>query len=425
MATIKGTGSIIQKRRGVFEVQLSCGKDPTTGRYRRISRTIHGTKRDAAKALDKLRTELEGGLSIDSQTITFRQWSKEFMASRRESGRVGASTLANDQNMLDLICSILGDVPLCKLDARMVKNLFPEIRKRREAQGYHCSNSTLHHYHALLKTCLKAAVNLDLLMRNPVDKVEAPRRDTVARRALDANEAGRLLHCIDVSEQAALEALADKESRQRPSDVQDRDFLRGIRDVSYVLLVRLALATGARQGELMAATWRELDFASSRFTIAQAMGNGGEIKQPKTQSGIRSIYVDQSTMMHLAAWKQLQAELLATIEVTQDDSTPCFCSSVGDFLDKSGFQKWWRAWRTKNGFETLKLHELRHTMATQLLGAGIDVKTVRARLGHANASLTLNTYSHALPARDEAAANVIASLYSAHSEPVLIEAQIA
>lgn len=418
-------GSIIEKRRGVFEIQISAGRDPITGKYKRISRTVHGTKADAKKARDQIKRELEDGLSIDSQKITLHQWAIEFMESRRESGRVGASTLKNDQNMLDLICSILGDIPLSKIDARTVKNLFPEIRKRREAQGYRCSNSTLNHYYILFKSCLKEAVNLDLMLRNPCDKVKAPRRDTVTRRALDAEDASKLLHRIDMYEHAALESLIDKESRQLPVNVQDRDFLRGMRDVSYILLVRLALATGARQGELIAATWRELDFASSRFTIMQAMSNSNEVKQPKTQSGIRSIYVDQNTMLHLAAWKQLQARLLATIDVEQTDNTPCFCSSVGTYLDKSGFQKWWGRWRKDNGFETLKLHELRHTMATQLLANGVDLKTVQARLGHANASLTLNTYSHALPACDEAAANLIASLYSAPNEPILIEAEIA
>lgn len=425
MPKIKGNGVIIQKGRNHYEIQLSCGRDPITGRYRRISRTIHGTRKEAGRKLDEIRRELEGGLSIDSQSITLRQWVSEFMESRKESGRVGASTLKNDSNMLDLICSILGDVPLSKLDARMVKNLFPEIRKRREEQGYNCSNSTLNHYFILFKSCLKEAVNLDLMLRNPCDKVKAPRRDTVTRNALDAEDASRLLRCIDMSEQAALNALMDKETRQLPENIQDRDFLRGIRDVSHILLVRLALATGARQGELMAATWRELDFTSSRFAIMQAMGNTGEIKQPKTQSGIRSIFVDANTMAHLVAWKQLQAELLATIDIEQDDDTPCFCSSVGAHLDKSGFQRWWRTWRKQNGFDGLKLHELRHTMATQLLANGVDLKTVQSRLGHANASLTLNTYAHAIPARDEAAANLIASLYSAPNEPLLLDAEVA
>lgn len=417
-------GSIIEKRRGVFEVQISAGRDPLTGKYRRISRTVHGTKSDAKRLRDQLKRELDGGLHIESQKITLKQWVDEFMASRRESGRVGSSTLKNDENMLNLICSILGDIKLSEIDSRMAKNLFPEIRKQRETQGYNCSNSTLNHYYILLKTCLKEAVNLDLILRNPLDRVRAPKRDTVTRHALDEKDASKLLSCIDEYERVALKALIDKESRQLPANIQDREFLRGMRDVSHILLVRLALATGARQGELIAATWRELDFTSSRFTIMQAMNNDGEIKEPKTQSGIRTIHVDKITMAHLAAWKQLQAELLTTIDVTQNDDTPCFCTSTGGYLDKSALQKWWRKWRAEIGFETLKLHELRHTVATLLLANGTDVKTVQARLGHANASLTLNTYSHALPACDEAAANLIASIYSAQNEPITVEAEI-
>ena len=76
------------------------------------------------------------------------------------------------------------------------------------------------------------------------------------------------------------------------------------------------------------------------------------------------------------------------------------------------FQHWWLKWRTENGFPNLKFHELRHTQATQLLANGIDVKTVADRLGHANASITLSWYAHAIPEKDHEAAEVIGSLFA-------------
>ena len=64
----------------------------------------------------------------------------------------------------------------------------------------------------------------------------------------------------------------------------------------------------------------------------------------------------------------------------------------------------------KAGLHGVRLHDLRHYVATQLLAAGVDVRTVAGRLGHRNASTTLNVYSHFLQQADEQAANVLARL---------------
>lgn len=67
--------------------------------------------------------------------------------------------------------------------------------------------------------------------------------------------------------------------------------------------------------------------------------------------------------------------------------------------------------RKDNDFASLKFHELRHTQATQLLANGVDVKTVQTRLGHANASITLNWYAHSVPENDRRAAQIIGDLF--------------
>ena len=69
----------------------------------------------------------------------------------------------------------------------------------------------------------------------------------------------------------------------------------------------------------------------------------------------------------------------------------------------------------------MKYHELRHTQATQLLANGVDVKTVQSRLGHSDASLTLNQYAHAIPDNDEKAAQLVGELFARrqNSTPII------
>lgn len=65
------------------------------------------------------------------------------------------------------------------------------------------------------------------------------------------------------------------------------------------------------------------------------------------------------------------------------------CSDTGELCRIDNFEHWWSKRLTEHGFDGLKFHELRHTQATMLLGAGVDVKTVQTRLGHASRSITL------------------------------------
>ena len=99
-----------------------------------------------------------------------------------------------------------------------------------------------------------------------------------------------------------------------------------------------------------------------------------------------------------------------------DTTTPACCSDTGDYMNANNFSHWWRTFANASGFTGLKFHELRHTQASQLAASGMDVKTVRHRLGHSSATLTMNLYAHALPENDDKAADPIGSLLSSKPE---------
>ena len=199
--------------------------------------------------------------------------------------------------------------------------------------------------------------------------------------------------------------------------------------------MRLLLATGCRRGEILGLSWSAIDFESSQIYIRQSLNNQCEIKETKTAAGVRALYVDRETITHLQAWKAFQAKALHLVmaedsegkkhSVEQTDETPVCCSDVGGWLDPTNVNRWWggnksrgiEGYRDTIGFPNLKLHELRHTSATLLLGNGVDVKTVQHRLGHASSSLTLDQYAHAIPANDRTAADLIGSIYNAPAEP--------
>lgn len=413
----KGDGGLIERSRGVWEVQLSLGNDPITGKRRRVYRTVRGTKADARKVRDQLRREHESGLKVDSDRVTFSQFAETWTESRKISGSANEKTIMADKRKLDYMAQFVGDAPLKDIDAQTVEALYTAVRDAKHKEGRSFGGASMRKLHVLLKGMFKKAVDYDLILRNPCDRVTAPKAEEPERRALTALEASRLLGCIDGAEKAAYGDMEAKEQRQTErGNLFDRSYLRGLNTISCTLAVRIGLATGMRLGEVMGLAWEGVNLEAREIRVYQSLTPKGELKEPKSKAGRRSIAIDGETAARLAVWKRQQAVHLLKLRIKQDGAMPVCCSERGTFLDLSNFSHWWKNFREANGFEGLKFHELRHTQATQLLANGVDVKTVQTRLGHSNASLTLNWYAHALPENDRKAAALVGELFAPKEE---------
>lgn len=401
----KGDGSITARGRGTWRVRVSAGFDPATGKRRYMTRTVHGTKADARRARDQMRSDVEGGLKLDAQRVTLSEFIPVWADAKRTSGKISEENLKAEIAALRRAEAVIGGVPMRKVTAPMVERVYSL------ALSEGLSKSTVKKLHIYLKSVFRKACDYGYALRNPCDKVEAPRPDEPDRRSLSADEAARLLSCIDRAEEGAYRELADKEGRQLSrGKAFGREYVRGVAPVSCVMVARIGLATGARLSEVLALDWGCVDLEEGRVRICRNLKRDGTTKEPKTAAGTRTASIDGKTVGHLTRWKARQAVELAKFGVRQTPETPVCCSSTGGYLNSSNFGKWWRAFRKGNGFEGLRFHELRHTQATLLLGNGVDVKTVQTRLGHADASITLNWYAHAMPGNDEQAANLLAAV---------------
>lgn len=413
----KGDGSITQRGKGVWEVAVSFGKDPITGKYRRVTKTVHGTKRDAAKVRDQIRREQESGLTAEGAQTLFAPFAEDWHKARVSAGNHSKATLKRERSIITTLNGYIGSVRLRDITPQMVEKLYQAIYDDKVEQRGSFSGTTLHMYHEKLRQILAKAERYNIIARNPCDRAEAPKRDDSERRSLSAEDATRMLECANRAEEEAYEAFESKEARQDGWKVSDgRTRVSGLSEVSYAIGVRIALATGMRRGEVFGLTWGCVDLAGGSVHVAQSLTAFGDTKKPKTKAGVRTIAIDGETASRLGRWKERQKKALGRLSIAQSDSTPVCCSCTGGFVELHAFVRWWQKFRAKNGFENVKFHELRHTQATQLLGNGVDVKTVQTRMGHASASLTLDWYAHALPENDQKAARIIGVLFSDKTE---------
>ena len=403
-----GDGSITQIERNRFKVRVDFGKDPITGKRVIVSRNVRGTKADARKVRDQIRKEHDNGIKADASKTTLSEFIEIWAIAKRSSGVAAPETVEGDLVRLGHVERYIGSTPITKIDAQMIERVYAAIREERQLSG-----TTMNRIHTLLKSVLRKAVDYDLILRNPCDRVTAPKKDDPDRKALSASECARLCSCLNRAEREYRQQMAEKEERMaKLPKTQNRITIRGLGKMGCIQAARIALATGMRRGELAGLTWGCVNFEAGTIAVVQSRTKYGTNKEPKTKAGIRTVHVDDATLEHLREWKWEQAATLMTIGIEQGMNTPVCCNDKGGYIDLFNIDRFWRTFRSENGFEGLKLHELRHTQATQLMAQGVDVKTVQTRLGHAKASTTLDFYSHPVDENDERAANLVGTLLS-------------
>lgn len=398
-------------------------------KQRKVQRVVHGTLADARAVVKQLTEEYEN-IEPASAKNSFKSLVNAWVTSMRNANTCSPNKLKDYETRLGYVADQLGDKPVIEVKRQDVEDALAAIRAERNV-----SQCTLRNIFALTKRVFEYGIKSDWLVRNPCASMDAPRvTGTVERRSLTSDECAELRKCLDRDEAQAYVDFQEKECRQEGHhNLEGRSKLNGLSTISGLIAVRIMLATGCRRGESLALTWADVDLDNATITIRRSLNSAMVLKEPKTAKGVRSLAVDGATIDHLRKWKDFQAKALKLIDVDlesgetasmQTEDTPICCNGAGKWLNPRNLERWWGTtqeigYRHSIGFDDLRLHELRHTQATQLIGAGVDFKTVQTRLGHADVSLTINTYTHAIPANDREAANLIASITGASSAPAV------
>lgn len=172
----------------------------------------------------------------------------------------------------------------------------------------------------------------------------------------------------------------------------------------------VAVSTGLRQGELLALRWGDVDLAGGalavRATLQRTKEEGYVLRAPKTKQSQRRIILGTVATAALRAHRARQAEERLALGEAWDASLDLvFPNTLGRPMDGTNLLHYhFYPLLKRSGLPRIRFHDLRHTAATLLLGRGVNPKIVSEMLGHASISITLDVYSHVLPAMQAQAA---------------------
>jgi integrase len=276
----------------------------------------------------------------------------------------------------------LGGIALQRLNAAQLNSFYADLLTagRRDGKGG-LSPRTVRYVHTILRKALADAVRWNVLVRNPADAATPPSPRTPEMHVWSAREARQFL------------------------EITSGDGLRA--------LWLLALTTGMRRGELLGLKWGDVNLDSARIAVQRSLSvlKGVAVEsEPKTRRGRRSISLDTSTVAALREHRRKQAREKLLVGAGYIDGDFVFAAALGPPLHPDSITNKFQRLTSNTGLPRIRFHDLRHTHATLALAAGIHPKIISERLGHASISVTLDTYSHAVPALEEQAAEDVARL---------------
>lgn len=371
----------IRYRNGAYEVVVHVGRDPVTGKERRVSKSVRIPRRkrtpdEVTQAYAQLVAEVAAG-QHGSPSVTVGDLLDRWLAHVRSD--LSPTTLHSYQRKVELyLRPALGNVRLAKLTTARVDGLYRSLRATGGEAGTGVSAQTIRHVHTILRRALHQAERWGWVARNVAEVAEPPtvRRDPVA--AADVAQLGKLL----------------KHAEAKSTDLGD--------------LVALAIATGARRGELCGLRWSDLDVDA--VTIRRSIIDVGHklaVKAPKSgRARLVPIGPRIVARLHARHARMVKAALACGHALSHD----AYILSDGvDGLEplhpNLASHRFGRL--AKDAKIPVRFHDLRHAAVTLALAGGAAVNDVAAHVGHSSAKTTLDVYGHAMPAGQRVVADIL------------------
>jgi integrase len=371
-------GSIRQRGRNSWQIRVYAGTDPDTGQRRQLTRTVRGSRTQAQRELRALAAFANVGPSVGARTTLGELLDRWFAAN--EAGWA-TTTVRSTWSIIDRqLRPKLGHIPVRELTTVMIDEFYASLRVDGAVEGGPLSPGSVQRIHGVLHRALAQAMRWEWIWSNPAASASPPRMEPAEMRPPTPEEVGRLLEHVKVH-----------------------------RPLLHLFLI-LAATTGARRGQLLALKWADVDFEHSSLSFQRAWVEGphGPVLAPTKTRRSHRVALDPYTQQLLEEqWDRISAGAIGDLEAAFVFSHEAF-----------GERPWNPNWVTKQfirqrraaGIDHFRLHDLRHFMATQMLGSGVAVPVVSARLAHARASTTLNVYAHAIPGADFEAARLISDI---------------
>lgn len=373
------------------------------GGERKQKRITGKTEKALKRNIAKFEASLEQNKSI-STNITLEKWIAEWLDAYVKPPVLKQKTYENYRDRLAYLLPLLGQRRLNTLTTKELQDVFKKLYAEGGAKNQGLAAHSVNKTRSYLKTALNSAIEHGLLVKNPVNATKPLKEAKADIVVMTENE---VRHFLEIAKSGSYRSFGVKNPNYLKHNIGTQYLQK-----NYYNFVNLALATGMRCGELRGLSWDCVDFEAGTIRVDEQIVTTNDYADmyddPKTYHSVRTIVVDQIGLNELREFKACQKEYAKILgDKFLNEHNLIFTNTFGKPVCYSNFRK--RYFLKMLGAARISpqftIHCMRHTHATLLLKAGVNVSVVSKRLGHSTTTVTLNIYAHVLDEMEKTASD--------------------
>ena len=355
--------------------------DPVTGRTKPKWVGGFDTEESALLARDEARVSLRKRTYVPPSERTVTEFIHTWLFTIHRQQLKPTSFHSYEKIVRNHIIPGLGPIKLSDLKPSDVQRFYGEVLAKTCENGRSLSPRTAQYAGAILKKALKYAVEVEgVLAFNPASRVPLPKSNPTIPTPWTFEEL--------------------------------REFLEFSNSHRLSFFFRLSAYTGARRGELLALKWSDFDGKAITISKNRALAGKGVVEQNSTKGGKggqRRVALDPETIQLFTEHRKRQIEERLLMGSSWIETGYVFVQENGEPLDIGTPTHLFGKLSKRAGLRTIRLHDLRHLHATELLRLGEPLHVVSDRLGHKDPMVTATIYAHVSNEQGESASNTFAN----------------
>ncbi|MFD2640050.1 site-specific integrase [Piscibacillus salipiscarius] len=363
--------NIKKKEKWYFEVELGLDENGKRKRYRERG---FRTKKEAEEAMIKAKRNFMEGTYTDTKNLTYQELFNQWINTKKDISEA-TKELYLTYFRIHLNPGI-GSYKLNKLSPFIIQRFINTLYDK------NLSSSSVKRIYSVVRSSLQYAVRMQLLSTNFADSIEKPKENTMKE----------------------VKVWSTSEVKQ---------FISSIEGASrYAIAYKLAVYTGMRQGEILGLRWKDINFEKSYLTVQQKLTHKGKIESgAKNKGSMRNISLNKYIIEELLKHKEIIELEKVDNQNHYQDNNLVVCTEIGTPCHPRNLLRLLYSHIEQSGVSRIKFHDLRHTHASLLLLADVNIKIISERLGHASIRITLDTYAHLLPNMQKEAIKKLDTLF--------------
>ena len=358
----------IRKRGKTYSYTIDIGLDLLTGKRNQISKGGFFRKKEAEVAARKIELLLDENRYLELSKEIFSDYILNWF-DNHYSNRIKQTSATNSRYIIEkhlLQKNAFANKEMAKVTTSDIDLFY----NQKLLENY--STSYIRKMHQLLNQAFSQAVKWKKIMYNPVGDADPP------------------------------SVKYEEMSIWSLKDIQE--FLRNCKGERHYLTFLLAIYTGMRRGEILGLHWSDIDLEQKVIHVKRSLAHvpkkGYIFTSLKTKNSKRQIPIPEFVLNELVLQKKRIEEWKELVGSVFEDQDLVICTNTGSLQDPRNVVRVMKRIVKTAKVPNIRFHDIRHTHASILISAGIDIVKISKRLGHANPKITLEFYAHLLPNTD-------------------------